>query len=219
MEARNPSDAARYLVRRGSETFIRFLDKTVPHVIDNLLAIEATPGDTDNAVELGSRLQRLGLLTDARREALWTSVQDAFEETGAYGFLEVEGVSETLGAGTLREFLTAERDGGYKGFGRLVGWLTEDVSSRGAVEHGIEVLDRYEQMAAPTFQAVEVLDEDGLQELREQVKYASGLIQEKMSAIEENEAHRDDHDYDSHKEAWREERYELEHGLFSDVDE
>ncbi len=205
----------------GYEAFLRFLEKTAPETFDRLLVIEATPGERDEAVALGCRLHQLGLLGEERRESLWDAVQEAFEYSGAYGFLEVDGMLEMFGVARVRAFLSGERDGGYKGLERLYDWLTEDMSSMDTdtAERGLEVLDSYHSAAAPVLKALDVLEEEGLQELKEQVQYAAGRLQEKLSEMEENKSRREDHDYDSYKEQWREERYELEHGLFSDVDE
>jgi len=213
------SEVVRYLVRRGSDAFLRFFERTVPDRLDELLVSEATPGEPDDAVELGCRLNELDLLTETRRESLWTSVQEAFEQSGAYGFLEVEGMPEMFGVERTRAFLAAEVDGGYEGFARLYDWLTEDMSSVDAAEQGLEVLERYHAAAAPLFSALGVLQEVGRRDLEAHVQYVAGRLQEKRAEIEDNDARRAEYHYDHYKESWREERYELEHGLFSDVDE
>ena len=218
------SDVARYLADRGSEAFLRFLDSTAGAKLDALLVTGADPDEPDEGVRLARRLHALGLLTATRTESLWAVATKSFRYNGAFGFLDEEGVVEVFGVERVRLFVSAERDGGYRGLERLFDWLTQDSASfdNAAAGEGLEILERYQRATARAYRALGMVDDEEVErlfELEDMVKQTASLLLDRASEGELNKSRREDYDYEYYEEQWREERYELEHGLFSDVDE
>jgi hypothetical protein len=64
---------ARYFTYNSTDAFLTLLSDQFAGLIDQCLAIEALPVETNAATSLALRLQAAGLLSDARIEVLWES--------------------------------------------------------------------------------------------------------------------------------------------------
>ena len=137
---------------------------------------------------------------------------------GWLGFLDVDGLGEVL-PGFVEDFLKEEVAAGFGSMESLYCWYSQDLSSADHVESAIEALDVHVARLRTG------LIDSGLMSVGAQAMIAAkkgrfdGRLNDLKAELDEEEAQRADHDQDEWKERWHDQRYELEHGRFADVDE
>lgn len=212
---------AAYLASRGSDQFLWELQEVAPAVIDQALAAEPDPNDTQAGPELAVRLFRLGgekLLNAERVQRVREHMAAANSASGWIGFLKIDGIDECL-PGFVDEFIEAEVSAGFPTVRAFVNWTVQGLSSAAEYESAIDSLDEHSaaiHTAIRSSTAVSSVNVAALERVHERQR---DDLRESMARCEEREEARADHDVDAAMERAQYERHEAENGRFADVDE
>lgn len=222
--AKSELDAiACYLAERASDEFILAMEAGCPELLNRALAVVPEPGGARGAPYLAVRLSCVcgaNLFPDTRREIVVQALTRAVEDTGWASFLEVEGIQKAI-PHFYNEFLKNEVSNGFRSMGRLYSWHAHDLSS---IDHVNSASDDLSAQAAWIDRALQEADLNSHSAKSALTWIIAGFddsLEESMSKIVEEEEYEAAlaEAYGEPEESWQEERHELEHGRFADVDE
>jgi hypothetical protein len=180
-----------------------------------------TPDRRETAARVAVRLHGavgLNLLGPARIRLLIESLSAGADESGCLGFLDLDGIVDVV-PDFARGLLQSEIDGGFPSVEKIYNWFSEDLSSLETIDAATGELDDH------VTRLTELCVEAGLMfdEARNQLETVKARfvreLEEQQAELEEQEDRRADQYEDDWKERWQDQRHELEHGRFADVDE
>jgi Restriction endonuclease len=210
---------ASYLADRASSELLRALDNADPTLLDYALSVEPEPEGADAAARLAVRLHRdSGLFGERRRELVEDALREGVESSGWCGFLDVEGLELALPE-LERNFVLAELEQSFPSMLRLYDWYAQDLSSIEHIDSAMEAIDAHYTRLREALQRGEAWFDSAGRRLAAVKDSCTGRLSERRTDIEEDAERYADHMHDEWKERYYEERYELENGRFSDVDE
>ncbi len=210
---------ASYLADRASSALLRGVNDTDPTLLDRALSVVPEPEGADAAANLAVRLQGESTLFDERRRRLVEdALREAAEESGWCGFLDVDGLRDAL-PGFEWAFVEGENESAFSSAPRLYDWYAQDLSSVEHVDSALEAVEAHCTRLREAFQRSGRWSEAIATRLDAVKARLDERLSERRAEIEEDEEQRADYMQDEWKERYYEERYELENGRFSDVDE
>lgn len=210
---------ASYLAVRASSAFLRAADAADSRLLDRALSVAPEPEGTDAAANLAVRLRREPAMFDERRRKLvQDALREAVEDSGWCGFLDVDGLRDAL-PGFEKTFVEGELERSFSSMVRLYDWYAQDLSSVELVDVALEALDSHGARLREAAQRSTEWTDSTAARLDAVKARLDERLHERRAEIEENEERRADYMEDEWKERYYEERYELEHGRFADVDE
>jgi len=217
--AQSIDSVASYLADRASSTLLRAVDNADPTLLDRALSVAPEPEGADAAANLAVRLRRESALFDERRQKLVEdTIREAAEDSGWCGFLEVDGLRDAL-PGFEKTFVEEELERSFSSTLRLYDWYAQELSSVEHVDSALEAIEAHCARLREALRRSATWSEVAARRLDVVKARLDGRLSERRAEIEENEERRADYMQDEWKERYYEERYELENGRFSDVDE
>lgn len=210
---------ASYLATRASSALLRAVDSADATALDRALSVEPEPDGSDVAAKLAARLcQDEPLFGERRRSLVRESLRKAVRASGWCGFLDVEGLSLAL-PGLEEDFVREESAAAFPSVRRLYEWYAQDLSSIELVGFAMEAIDSHcTRLRAALVRAGAWSDSSG--RLLDSAKAGcQEALAERREELEAYEQERAEYLHDQWKEQYYEERYEVENGRFSDVDE
>jgi hypothetical protein len=210
---------ASYLADRASSALLRAVNDADPTLIDRALSVAPEPEGADSSANLAVRLQGESSLFDERRRRLVEdALREATEESGWCGFLDVDGLREAL-PGFERSFVEGDMERSFSSTLRLYDWYAQDLSSVEHVDSALEAIEAHYACLKEALQRSATRSEATATRLDTVMARLEERLSERRAEIEEDEDRRADYMQDEWKEQYYMERYELENGRFSDVDE
>lgn len=210
-----------YLVSRSSDLFLIRLDAEHPEIIDEILKIIPSPYGANVAPELAVRMAHVNdaiLFRNERKALLEESLKQAVEDTGWTGFLEIEGIRPLLRS-FLHDMLDFEIRSGFPSVESLYDWHQDDLTSPAEIDAAIDGISKHADRLDYELRFMPTYSTDPRAALAAEKDKNIKSLQEMRAEMEKEDDTRGDRNYDSWRERWTEERYEIEHGRFSDVDE
>lgn len=218
-DAQTIEGIAFYLAYRASSALLRALNSTAPTLLDRALSVEPEPEGPDVAANLAVRLhQAPALFDDHRRKLVENALRAGAANSGWCGFLDVEGLKEVL-PDFEKTFIQDELGQSFPSALLLYDWYAQDLSSVELVDSAIDAIDAHCRRLREALQRTGTWSVSAKSQLDSVKASRTRQLLERRAEIEENDERRADQMQDEWKERYYEERYELENGRFSDVDE
>lgn len=210
---------ARYLVDQATPEFLHFLDRTDRSIIDSCLEVDSEPEDSDRAIRLAIALSRTNALFDERRKIIIReTLRHGVDQAGWLGFIDVEGVEDALPEFS-RETVQADHQSGFCSVEQLYEWYAQDLSSLDHIDGARDAVHAHCQRLESAITRLMGHDPAALESIRHRKMYFDAKLARERAEREKEESEGDYDGYDDWRDSQAEERHELEHGRFSDVDE
>jgi hypothetical protein len=210
-----------YLIERSSDELLMLLTKEQPIVLENVLRHPPDPGEPDVAARLAVRLSRVLPTSLLRTEWLARVVESIDKSMGDHGWLgclDVDGF-EPLASVQMKAILERDTQNRFPSFDKLFDWHADNLGMPSECGHTIEVIKAHANRLREWSAYYGVLQDGDSQQIESQQTHYVNRLQERLTELEEHEEAKADYYADEWKERWQEERFEIENGMFRDVDE
>lgn len=210
-----------YLADRSSDRFLREIEGRSAELIDRCLAVVPEPDGSEVSAKLAVRLSQLedeAMLDVHRRGIVEQALRECVGWSGWTGFLDVDGIYDAV-PGIVEAIVRDEIERGFPSTEKLYEWHREDLSSASQIDSGQEELGIHKERLKRAIAARKLVGDT--EQLDLAVAQYTDRLEEEREDVARGEARREYRAYYERKdsEARREERYEVERGRFSDVDE